>query len=119
MWANFGFAALAASRVKKLAAETPAIFIVFDLLAGPDGRSLLKEPLEVRRAQLENLAAKLFASSAIVRLSPATTSLVQLEKWVKQAGPALDGIIAKRCDLPYRSGERTAAQKIKNYRSAD
>jgi len=80
---------------------------------------LLEEPLKARRAQLDKLAPKLFAGSAIVRLSPATTSLVQLEKWVKQAGPALDGIIAKRCDLAYQSGERTAAQKIKNYRSAD
>jgi len=122
---SFSFDALlqrihpAASRVKMLAAETPAIFIVFDLLAGPDGRSLLEEPLKARRAQLDKLAPKLFAGSTIVRLSPATTSLVQLEKWVKQAGPALDGIIAKRCDLAYQSGERTAAQKIKNYRSAD
>src|SRR5687767_6026086 len=48
----------AASRVRKLSEATPAIFIVFDLLAGADGKSLLALPLEQRRAKLEAFAAK-------------------------------------------------------------
>jgi ATP-dependent DNA ligase len=109
----------AASRVEKLAAETPAIFIVFDLLAGADGRSLMDAPLDARRARLEAFARKYFPDHPRIRLSPASPALSQAEQWLKQAGAALDGIIAKRRDLGYQPGERTAAQKIKNYRSAD
>src|SRR5262249_7192586 len=109
----------AASRVKRLAAETPAIFIVFDLLAGADGRSLMSAPLQARRQALEDFARRYFAGHASIRLSPSSPSIAQAAKWLKQAGPALDGIIAKRSDSPYRPGERIAVQKIKNYRSAD
>jgi ATP-dependent DNA ligase len=109
----------AASRVKKLAAETPAIFISFDLLAGADGRSLIASPLRTRREQLDDFARHYFPGHPRIRLSPTTQSVAQAAKWLKQAGPALDGIIAKRSDAAYRPGERTAMQKIKNYRSAD
>jgi ATP-dependent DNA ligase len=109
----------AASRVRKLAQETPAVFIVFDLLAGADGRSLIDAQLSMRRDELEKFAAEYFAGHDTVRLSPATASLAQVMRWVKQAGPALDGIVAKRRDLPYQAGARTGAQKVKNYRSAD
>jgi ATP-dependent DNA ligase len=109
----------AASRVKRLAAETPAIFIAFDLLAAADGRSLTASPLQARRHQLDDFAHRYFPGHPSLRLSPATHSLAQAAKWLKQAGPALDGIIAKRSDAAYRPGERTAMQKIKNYRSAD
>src|SRR4029079_5241398 len=54
-----------------------------------------------------------------IRLSPATTRLTDAKKWLTRVGATLDGIIAKRRDLPYRAGDRTAMQKIKNYRSAD
>jgi ATP-dependent DNA ligase len=109
----------AASRVTRLATETPAIFVVFDLLAGEDGRSLVAEPLSVRRARLEQFAAEYFEKGGSIRLSPATTELAQAEKWLAQTGATLDGIIAKRRDLAYRSGERDGMQKIKNFRSAD
>ena len=109
----------AASRVKRLATETPAIFIVFDLLAGTDGRSLMASPLPARRSTLEELARRYFPDHPRIRLSPTSRSVAQAAKWLKQAGPALDGIIAKRCDSEYRPGERTAMQKVKNYRSAD
>ncbi len=109
----------AASRVKRLAAETPAIFVVFDLLAGEDGRSLVAEPLSVRRRRLEEFAAKNFSKGGSIRLSPATPKLTQAKKWLAQTGATLDGIIAKRRDLSYRSGERDGMQKIKNFRSAD
>ena len=54
-----------------------------------------------------------------IRLSPATTELSEAKSWLKQVGATLDGIVAKRCDLPYQSGNRHGMQKIKNYRSAD
>ncbi len=109
----------AASRVKRLAAETPAIFVVFDLLAGDDGRSLLSQPLSERRQRLEAFAAKYLTAGGSIRLSPATAKLAQAKKWLAQTGATLDGIIAKRRDLGYRSGERDGMQKIKNYRTAD
>jgi ATP-dependent DNA ligase len=54
-----------------------------------------------------------------VYVSPATTKVAQAKKWLAQTGATLDGIIAKRRDLDYRSGERDGMQKIKNFRSAD
>jgi ATP-dependent DNA ligase len=108
----------AASRVKRLATETPAIYVVFDLLAADDGKSLLCIPLRERRAHLEKFAAQYFGKGA-VRLSPATTKLAQAKKWLSQTGATLDGIIAKRRDFDYRAGERDGMQKIKNFRSAD
>jgi ATP-dependent DNA ligase len=109
----------AESRVRKLAAETPAIFIAFDLLAGADGRSLMQEPLDARRHALEALARRHFPRHPSVRLSPATRSAAQAARWLRRTGAALDGIVAKRRDLAYRPGERTAMQKVKTYRSAD
>jgi len=109
----------AASRVKRLAAETPAIFIAFDLLADAQGRSLMALPLQTRRQQLEKFARRYFPGHPGIRLSPSSPSIAQAAKWLKQAGPALDGIIAKRSDSAYRPGERIAMQKVKNYRSAD
>jgi len=109
----------AASRIAKLAEETPALLIVFDLLAGEDGKSLLKQPLEDRRAALEHFAAKYLRGHKTFRLSPVTTRIAYAKKWLKNVGSTLDGIIAKRRDLPYQSGNRHGMQKIKNYRSAD
>ncbi|PYL88161.1 MAG: ATP-dependent DNA ligase, partial [Verrucomicrobia bacterium] len=109
----------AASRVQKLAATHPATFIVFDLLESDAGKSLLNVPLRERRMALEKFAAKNLKSAAAVRLSPATTSLAQAKKWFDKAGGNLDGIIAKRLDAVYASGERTAVVKVKNIRTAD
>ncbi len=109
----------AASRIARLSHETPALLIVFDLLAGEDGTALTDLPLEERRPHLEHFAKKYFAGCGSIRLSPATTKLAEARGWLKRVGATLDGIIAKRRDLAYRSGERTGMQKIKNYRSAD
>ena len=109
----------AASRVQKLAAQTPAIYLVFDLLADARGRSLADTPLRDRRAALEAFAREHFAGCDHFRLSPATTELADASKWLKGVGSALDGIIAKRLGCPYQAGERSGMQKIKNYRSAD
>jgi ATP-dependent DNA ligase len=107
-----------ASRVQRLASETPAIYVVFDLLAAEDGRSLLAQPLRERRKRLEHFAAAYFDDDSI-RLSPITPKLAQAKKWLAKTGATLDGIIAKRSDMDYRSGERDGMQKIKNFRSAD
>jgi ATP-dependent DNA ligase len=108
----------AASRVAKLAKAHPAIFIVFDLL-GQNRQSFLKRSLRDRRRLLEKFARQNFKSTKAIRLSPATTDLKQATKWFAKAGGDLDGVIAKRLDMPYASGERTAAVKIKQIRSAD
>jgi ATP-dependent DNA ligase len=108
----------AASRVQKLAKETPALLIVFDLLA--DGKAVLvDQPLTERRKRLEAFGGKHFSKQGRLRLSLATTKLSDANKWLTRVGATLDGIIAKRRDLPYRAGDRTGMQKIKNHRSAD
>lgn len=111
----------AASRVQKLAAETPAWLVVFDLLADAQGESLLERPLRERRAALEAFAAKHFpaGADARVRLSPATSELKVAKRWFGSAGGSLDGLIAKRVDATYAAGERTAMVKIKPMRTAD
>ncbi len=103
----------AASRVAKLAQAHPAWFIAFDLLA-QDRQSHLQKPLRQRRALLEK-----FKMRGAVKLSPATTDLRVAKKWFEKVGGDLDGVIAKRLDAAYASGERTAAVKVKQIRSAD
>lgn len=105
----------AESRVRRLAAETPALFVAFDLLAR-DGRSLADQPLTDRRAALETLLAK--EDELALLLSPTTSDRAQAEEWLRRSGAALDGIIAKRADQPYAPGER-AMVKVKQRRTAD
>jgi ATP-dependent DNA ligase len=109
----------AASRVKKLAQETPATFIVFDLLVDAAGKSWIEKPLSERRGALTIFAGKYLTDSGSIALSPATPDLKIAKKWFQTMGGGLDGIIAKRTDLPYQSGERTGMLKIKNLRTAD
>jgi ATP-dependent DNA ligase len=108
----------AASRVQKLAKAHPAMYIVFDLLA-ENGRSYLKQPLHERRRFLERFARLNFRSAKNFRLSPATTDHRTASKWFKRAGGDLDGVIAKRLNAAYASGERTAVVKVKQIRTAD
>lgn len=109
----------AESRVRKLAAATPAWLIVFDILASKKDGRLADKPLSVRRPALEAFAKKNFSQNGSFRLSPATSDLAQAKRWFGGAGTALDGLIAKRTDLPYRSGERDGMVKIKPRRTAD
>jgi ATP-dependent DNA ligase len=110
----------AASRVTKLARERPATYLLFDMLLGDDGESLLDAPLHERRARLERFAAShVPTDDARLRLSPATRELAIVDDWYARVGGALDGVVAKRLDAPYRAGERDAAVKIKAIRSAD
>jgi ATP-dependent DNA ligase len=109
----------AASRVKKLAQETPGLFIAFDLLATAKDKKLSARALDERRPALEAFAKTQFKSNPTFRLSAATKSHATAEEWLAQSGGGCDGVIAKRIDLPYQSGNRDGMQKIKKFRSAD
>jgi len=109
----------AESRVEKLAAGTPALLIVFDLLVDENGRSLTKLPLAERRPRLERFASTHLAKSPRIVLSPATGDPARAKKWFTATRGALDGVIAKRLDMAYQSGNRDGMQKIKQRRTAD
>jgi ATP-dependent DNA ligase len=108
----------AESRVRKLSQETPSVYIVFDLLADENGEALVEEPLEARRESLEKFAKKYLKGQKSIRLSPVTSELAQARKWFHM-GVGLDGIVAKRTDMAYQSGNRHGMQKIKKQRTAD
>jgi ATP-dependent DNA ligase len=105
----------AASRVEKLARETPASFVAFDILA-LGGRDLRPEPQSERRRELESLLASV---KPPLYLTPATTDRAVAQEWLQRfEGAGLDGVIAKRLDSTYQPGRR-AMLKIKHVRSAD
>ena len=105
----------AESRIRKLAKETPAALMAFDLLE-LGGKALTAQPLSKRREALERFFAKNEVPG--LQLSPVTTNREIAAGWLERSGGALDGVIAKRADLEYRSGER-AMIKVKQQRTAD
>ncbi len=109
----------AASRVRKLASDYPALYVVFDLLVDSSGHSRVEDALVERRAALEQFAKTSLVHNRRIRLSPATLALTTARRWLTSVGTGLDGMIAKRRDLPYRSGTRDGMQKIKQRRTAD
>ncbi len=122
----------AESRVRKLAKETPATYLLFDLLVDEKRKSMVGEPLEQRRRNLEQFYKELRAgrpqdsrrgagaTSDRIALSPATPDRGEAERWMKHlAASGFDGVVAKRTELPYRSGERTGMVKIKRIRTAE
>ena len=105
----------AASRVAKLAAETPASFVAFDVLAA-DGNDVRQRPQRERRALLERLLAKV---EPPVHLTPMTTDATLAQDWLARfEGAGLDGVIAKPAGGPYQPGKR-AMIKVKHARTAD
>jgi ATP-dependent DNA ligase len=105
----------AASRVERLAAESPASFVAWDLLALGD-EDLRAAPLAARRERLERVLA---TPAPPLHLSPATRDRAVAEDWFRRfEGAGLDGVMAKRLDAPYRPGERTMV-KVKHARTAD
>jgi ATP-dependent DNA ligase len=108
----------AETRIARLAKETPAQLIVFDLLVDERGNDLTGETLDVRRDALVAFAKANFKEKNPL-LSPATYDRNVVDEWFAHVGNALDGVIAKRRDLPYAAGTRGAAVKIKNLRTAD
>jgi ATP-dependent DNA ligase len=98
----------AASRIAKLAEETPATFFAFDLLARDD-EVLLELPYDDRRAALEELVR------APVELTPVVRTAAEAEHWLHDA----EGVIAKEAAAPYRPGERVGMVKVKRVRTID
>jgi ATP-dependent DNA ligase len=98
----------AVSRIERLAAETPAAYVAFDLLAR-DGELLLEQPFTQRRAALEAFVAPPIELAPLVSQAPAA------DPWLQSA----EGVIAKERDAPYRPGERVGMVKVKRVRTID
>lgn len=129
----------AASRIQRLAQETPSTYMVFDLLVDSKGRSLAAKPLSARRMALQEFAAEnievepdgkrskkanpqetLISAGERIMLSPASADFATAEKWMREgAASGWDGVVAKRLDCEYMSGERTGMVKVKRIRTAD
>jgi ATP-dependent DNA ligase len=107
----------AESRINKLAIETPAILILFDMLLDAQGKSLIEAPLTKRRAALERFYESAGETKRL-KLSPYTLDRTKAEAWLDEARGALDGVIAKQSDGPYLPGMR-AMLKVKRLRTAD
>jgi len=114
----------AASRVERLARETPAALIAFDLL-GLGDEDLRELPFRERRRRLEGLVSATTPpevetlGDGPLRRTPATSDPKAAERWLERhRGAGIDGVVAKRDDLPYRSGAR-AMVKVKRERTAD
>ena len=104
----------AASRIERLAAETPAVYVAFDLLARDD-RTLLELPFTERRAALEALLAQPGFADAPVELMATADTEAAAGEWLAHA----EGAIAKRRDAPYLPGERKGMFKVKRVRTID
>jgi ATP-dependent DNA ligase len=105
----------APSRIARLAKETPASFVAFDLLAA-GGKSTMELKQSERRERLERLLGK---AKPPLHLTPVTRDRAEAEKWLQQfEGAGLDGVMAKLESATYQPGKR-AMLKIKHVRSAD
>jgi ATP-dependent DNA ligase len=103
----------AASRVAKLADDTPSSFVAFDTLATDEDQR--DEPFAARRSRLEQMVRE----GPLVHRTPATTDRDVAGRWFQDfEGAGLDGVVAKALDSPYREGERTMV-KVKHQRTAD
>jgi ATP-dependent DNA ligase len=100
----------AESRIRRLSAEIPAVYVAFDVLLW-DGDEVWRRPLEERRAALETLGFD---------LSPATRDSEVARGWVERLDVAgFDGVVAKRLGLPYLPGSREGVVKVKRELTAD
>ena len=109
----------AASRVRTLVEAHRARLVVFDLLVDERGRSLVDLSLVDRRARLEAFAKRYFPRDDSIELSRASRRVGTAKDWLAGGNGDLDGVVAKRLDLPYRSGQRDGMVKIKRRRTAD
>ncbi|HKN86025.1 MAG TPA: ATP-dependent DNA ligase [Nitrospiraceae bacterium] len=110
----------AASRVAKLAKETPATFIAFDLLYdASEEPSLMTRPLTERRTRLERFFSS-FPENPLIQLSPVSRDRTIASRWFTDLGAyGLDGIMAKKIHEPYHAGDRHAMMKVKYMKTAD
>jgi ATP-dependent DNA ligase len=104
----------AASRIQRLASETPAVYVAFDLLARGD-ESLLARPFVDRRVALETLLSDQLFAAAPVELMPITASAQEAELWLRDA----EGAMAKDRGALYETGQRHGMVKIKRIRTID
>ncbi|HEY2536125.1 MAG TPA: ATP-dependent DNA ligase [Solirubrobacteraceae bacterium] len=104
----------AASRIERLSAETPAVYVVFDLLALGDD-PLLDRPLSERRSALARLLAKDEFAGAPIEEMQAVSSIEEAAPWLEHA----EGAIAKELSAPYLPGERKGTFKVKRVRTID
>jgi ATP-dependent DNA ligase len=110
----------AESRIRRLAAETPATLFVFDLLVDGKGKDLTSLTLRERRKRLDAFFQSIGGNQPRLELSPFTDHRADAERWMKELGrQGLDGVMAKRADEPYHSGDRDAMVKVKRMRTAD
>jgi ATP-dependent DNA ligase len=100
----------AESRIRRLSAEIPAGFVVFDVLLW-DGEGLHRRPLSERRSKVETLPFD---------VSPASHDVADARTWLERLEVAgFDGVIAKKLELPYLPGSRDRVLKVKAHRTAD
>jgi ATP-dependent DNA ligase len=104
----------AASRIERLSVETPAVYVVFDLLARED-ESLLERPLSERRAALQELLMDGMFAGAPVELMETVATEQEAQRWLQHA----EGAIAKELSAPYHPGERKGTFKVKRVRTID
>ena len=107
----------AASRIERLSRETPASLILFDCLLKKADQPLLALSFEDRRAAVETLFAEAGDGEGLL-LTPFTRDVGKAEEWLADRHVQVDGVMAKRLDLPYLPGER-AMLKVKHLRTAD
>ena len=109
----------AESRIRKLSTKTPVTFLVFDLLVAAQGRLLTDQPLHLRKEELERFFDQV-PKNGTIRLSPYTRDLKLAQRWMSNlATVGFDGVVAKRADEPYHSGDRNGMVKVKRLRTAD
>jgi ATP-dependent DNA ligase len=104
----------AESRIERLAGETPAVYVAFDLLAQEE-KTLIALPFVERRRSLEKLLGRAAFRKAPVELMPTVASAEEAGAWLQGA----EGAIAKERDAPYRPGERKGMVKVKRVRTID
>jgi len=107
----------ARSRIDRLAEETPATLILFDCLMVKPRQPLLGRSFAQRREALEGFFQGIGEANGLA-VTPVTRYLRKAKQWLNSSQGSLDGVVAKRLDLPYRPGER-AMLKIKRRRTAD
>jgi ATP-dependent DNA ligase len=109
----------AESRIRRLSKETPVTFLCFDLLVDARERVLTDQPLSSRKEALESFFKEI-PNKGTVRLSPCTQDFGTAQRWMGSlATVGFDGVVAKRLEEPYHSGDRKAMVKVKRLRTAD
>ena len=108
----------AESRVRKLSAQSPATYMLFDILKDGEGKAFLNVPFALRRAALERFHAQFAEDAPCIRLSPQTSSLTKAQTWMRTMAGQIDGVVAKDSADVYAPGERLM-QKYKFVRTAD